>query len=133
VGESNIKRLLQIEVVQGADSNCADIVGFKPGFKDAASAIVCESKRTDVDHSLVQLGNVAAALLEHFASVHKPSEVVLVYRSSLRKLDIGDSPRPGYIVGEPNLAGMRPLVDAGTAERKSAPASAKIDMKRRYA
>jgi hypothetical protein len=130
-GESNIKSFLKIKVVQGEDSNCADIVGFKPNFKNAASAIVCESKGTEVDHALVQLGNVAAALLEQFAAVRKLTEVVLlVYRSRLRKLDIGDSPGPLYIVGERNLAGMRPLVHAGTDDRKAAPASACVDMKR---
>lgn len=130
-GESNIKRLPQIKAVQGKDSNCADIVAFKPSFKNASSAIVCESKGTDVAHALIQLGNVAAALLEHFAAMHKPGEVVLlVYRSSLRRLDIGDSPGPGYIADKPDVAGFRPLIDAGTAETKAAPASAGIDMKR---
>jgi len=130
-GESNIKKLLQIRVVQGADSNCADIVGFKPGFRNAVAAIICESKGTDVSRALVQLGNVAAALFEHFAAVRKPiALVLLVYRSSLRELDIGNSPGPGYLVGEPDRVGMRPLVDAGTQERKAAPASATVDVKR---
>jgi len=130
-GESNIKKLLEIKAIAGKDSNCADIVGFKPGFKNAWGAVVCESKGTDVAHALIQLGNVAAALLEHFAVVRKPGEVVLVvYRSSLRKLDIGDSPGPGYIVGRADAAGFRQLIDAGTTETKPAPASAVIDMKR---
>ena len=139
LGEANIKALLQIKVVQGKeDTNCADIVGFKPNFKQAASALVCESKRTNVDHALVQLGNVAAAVLEHFAIARKPCEVILlVYGSTLRKVNIGDSTdstadSPGsiYIVGEPNAGRMRPLIDAGTDDRKAAPASACVDMKR---
>jgi len=132
VGEANIKDLLQMKAIGGADSNCADIVGFKPNFKNAVSTIVCESKGTDVDHALVQLGNVAAALLEHFAAekwfLNDP--VLLVYRSSLRKLDIGDSPGPGYITGKPNHCEMRSLIDAGTAEKKPAPATAHIDLRR---
>jgi hypothetical protein len=131
IGEANIKKLLCITVIGGADSNCADIVGFKPAFKNAVSAIVCESKGTDVEHALVQLGNVAAAMVEHFAAEKRSVEILLlVYRSTVRKLDIGDSPGPGYITGEPNLSDLRPLIDAGTAERKPAPASASVDMKR---
>jgi len=132
VGEGNIKGLLQMKVIGGADSNCADIVGFKPNLKNAVGAVVCESKGTDVDHALVQLGNVAAAMLERFAAERRllSELVLLVYRSSVRKLDIGDSPGPGYITGEPNHSGMRSLIDAGTADRKAAPATASVDLKR---
>jgi hypothetical protein len=132
VGEATIKTFLQMKVIAGTDSNCADIVGFRPDWKHAVGAIVCESKGTNVDHALIQLGNVAAAMLERFA-VEKRSVgniVLLVYRSSLRKLPIGDSPGPGYITGEPNSSGLRALIDAGTAERKAAPAIASIDLKR---
>jgi hypothetical protein len=129
-GESNIKRLLQMKVIPGAESNCADIIGFKPNFKTAFSAIVCESKGTNVDHALVQLGNVAAAMFERFEGKGLNDVLLLVYRSSLRKLDIGDSPGPGYITGEPNQTGMRTLLDAGTTEKKPTPATARLDLKR---
>ncbi len=132
VGEAAIKSLLQMKVIVGADSNCADIVGFKPDLKNAIGAVVCESKGTNVDHALVQLGNVAAAVLERFAAERRllSDLVLIVYRSSVRKLDIGDSPGPGYITGEPNHSGMRALIHAGTAETKAAPATASVDLKR---
>jgi hypothetical protein len=132
VGEGSIKSLLKMTVIGGPDTNCADIVGFRPNLKNAISAIVCESKGTDVHHALVQLGNVAAAMLEYFAAERRllSDLVLLVYRSSVRKLDIGDSPGPGYITGVPSHSGMRTLIDAGTAEKKAAPATASVDLKR---
>jgi hypothetical protein len=133
VGEVAIKTFLQMRVIVGADSNCADIVGFRPNFKSAVGAVVCESKGTDVDHALVQLGNVAAAILERFASESRflNDLVLIVYRSGVRKIDIGDSPGPGYITGKPDpTSGMRTLIDAGTADRKAAAATASLDLKR---
>jgi hypothetical protein len=39
-GEGNIKRLLNLKVIAGADSNCADIVGFRPSLENAIGAVV---------------------------------------------------------------------------------------------
>jgi len=132
VGELNIKNLLHMKVIGGTESNCADILGFKPDLKSAGGVIICESKGTDVEHALVQLGNVAAAVLERFESEKRflSDLILLVYRSSLRKLDIGDSPGPGYITGPPDHSKFRVLLDAGTTERNPAPATASIDSKR---
>lgn len=132
-GEDEIKRLLKMKpVIEGAKAKCADIVGFKPGFNKAISAIVCESKGTNVEHSLLQLGNVAAAILDHFdpASWLWNSLTLLVYRSQVVRLPIGNSPGPGYLVGEAVHSGLRVLLDAGTTERRAAPATASIDLKR---
>jgi hypothetical protein len=130
-GDDKVRNFLQIKVVQGTEAKCADIVGFKPSFRNAVGAIVCESKGTGIDIALVQIGNVAAALLEHFAAARRPCELfLLVYRSSLRKLDVGDSPGPNFVVGEPYSRSMRHLIHAGTTETKPAPASAAVDMKR---
>ena len=139
-GENEIKSLLNLKVVGGAESKCADIVGFKPDFTNAIGAMVCESKGTDVEHSLVQLGNVAAAILERFhpASWLVSNLILVVYRSSVVKRPIDDSPRtgyfdspgPGYRVGQATRFGMHVLLDAGTLERKPAPAVATLDVTR---
>lgn len=132
-GEDEVKRLLKMKsVVEGATSKCADIVGFNPHFAKAIGAIVCESKGTNVSHSLLQLGNVAAAILDHFdpANWLWSSLTLLVYRSQVVRLPIGDSPGPGYLVGEAAHSGLHVLLDAGTADKRAAPATASIDIKR---
>lgn len=128
-GEKEIKNGIHLTMVSGMDSNCADIVGFKPNKENANVVIACESKGTDVGHALVQLGNVAAALLDYFAAKGRTIELkLLVYRSSLRKLAVGNSPGPGYIVGDPDGSGLRRLLDATTDRTREA--SPKVDMKR---
>jgi len=143
-GEDEVKRLLKMQsVIAGEKSKCADIVGFDPHFAKPICAIVCESKRTNVSHSLLQLGNVAAAILEHFdpASWLWSRLTLFVYcsRSHVVRLPIGDppelrdSPGHGYVVGEAVHAvhsELHVLLDAGTADRKAAPATASIDLKR---
>jgi hypothetical protein len=140
-GEDEVKRLLKMQpVIKGAKSKCADIVGFNPHFANAISAIVCESKGTNVGHSLLQLGNVAAAILDHFDPASwlwsRLTLLVFVNRSQVVRLPIGDPPvlrdlpGPGYLVGEAVHAGLHVLLDAGTDDRRAAPATASIDLKR---
>ena len=109
---------------------CADIVGFQPNRSMATHAIVCESKGTNIDDALQQIGNVAAALLDHFDSQNRRIQLfLLVYGNRIRQIPIGDSPGPNYLVGEVGEFGFRPLLDAGTDDRTQGPASAAIETK----
>jgi hypothetical protein len=132
-GEENIKALLNIKTIGSGDkTNCADLIGFRPNMAHAHSAVICESKGTDVEHSLVQLGNVACAMLERFKAESRPSDLLLLlYRSSSRMIEgVGESVGPKYTIGDRDRRGLYSLVHAGTDEQKSAPASPRIDMKR---
>lgn len=125
-GEENIKALLNIKTIGSGDkTNCADLIGFRPNMAYAHSAVICESKGTDVDHSLVQLGNVAAAILERLKAESRAANLLLLlYRSSSRMLEgVGESVGPNYIVGDRGRRGLYSLVHAGTDEQKSTPAS----------
>ena len=124
-GEENIKALLKIKTIgAGEKTNCADLIGFRPNMAYAQSAVICESKGTGVDRSLVQLGNVAAAMLERFSAESRPADLLLLlYRSSSRMLEgVGESVGPEYIIGDHDRRGLHSLVHAGTDEQKEAPA-----------
>ena len=127
VGDRDVERELGLKSTS-TRSNCADIVGFRPGRRTPNAAVVCESKGTDVAHSLVQVGNAAAALMEMFAAAKRSVDLLLlVYVAGLRAIDIGDSPGPGFLAGPEDASGLRRLLDAGTAEIKPFPAQARID------
>lgn len=103
---------------------CADIVGFKPSRSNATQVIVCESKGTGLDEALEQIGNVAAAILDQFSARNRQVHLfLLVYGKNIRTVPAGNSPGPNYVVGEASEHGIRPLFDAGTDDRKKAPAS----------
>jgi hypothetical protein len=130
-GDSDVVRELKLKLTGGETSNCADIVGFKPNRPKDTQAIICEAKGTDVEHPLLQIGNAAAALLNRFTEERREVQLfLLVYAKRLRPIDIGNSPGPGYLAGDSNEFGIRPLIDAGTADRKAGPAKAALDMHR---
>jgi hypothetical protein len=108
---------------------CADIVGFKPSRSTATHVIVCESKGTQLDGALEQIGNVAAAMLDQFSAQNRQVELfLLVYGKSIRNVPAGESPGPNYVVGASSDHGIRPIFDAGTDHRKKTLASPTINM-----
>lgn len=119
---------------------CADILGFTPDRSKPTKVVVCESKGTEIDKSLVQLGNATAALLAKLDEQRVVLEPLLVvFVSSLVPLqqeimgfDKPKSPGPDHIavVDKKDGEGKMPLFNAGTTETKPFPARASLQPER---
>ncbi|MBV8772761.1 MAG: hypothetical protein JO033_18730 [Acidobacteriaceae bacterium] len=116
-GELAVKAKLGLPA--GPGCKCADVLGLAPGGGIPRPVIVAESKGTDVDKSIKQLGNAAAAAVEAFGSSIQNLELLL-YRSELRTLDVGLSPGPGYLLSKGNSPHEFVLIDATTNVRTRA-------------
>jgi len=121
-GEAAIKTELGLPL--GPSVKCADVVAFSPNKLHCRRCSVAESKGTSVADSLKQLGNAAAGVLEHFGTNLELR--LLVYRSTLKELDVGLSPGPGYLVKPTASPNVFQLQDATTSVSSLARASCEL-------
>jgi hypothetical protein len=121
-GEEAVKAAVGLPT--GPSCKCADVVAFLPARPGCREAVVAESKGTGVASAIKQLGNAAAGVLE---TRGRQIEVrLLLYRSVLKKLPVGLSPGPGYLVQTTADPKLYQLLDATSHQTSLARAKCEL-------
>lgn len=117
VSEEDIRTELDLPKGRGR-CKCADGLGFWPNKSACRRIVIAESKGTNVRHALLQLGNVAAAVIHrHGLSVKLQ---VLLYVAGLRETEFGPSPGGGWLVSPTKVPGLNLLLRADSHETRLA-------------
>jgi hypothetical protein len=121
-GEEFVKRELGLPL--GSGVKCADVLGYLPNKRAIGRIVIAESKGTNVATAVRQIGNAAAAVFERYGANRDTK--LLLYTSAVRKLDIGLSPGPGYLLRNKDGQHLFVLLDATSVPSTTAHAQCEL-------